>query len=160
MEAGGEDNIQPFGIEAQRVLRLEKGHIIIGQDTDAMSNPMEVQMGWALSRKKPFFIGGRTIQELEKKVPIRSLVGFVVNDPNAPIPMESHLVLEGSQMTGRVTSCNYSPTLNKPVGLAYVQPESAEVGSQLMIRSTAGVMVTADVVSLPFYDPNTSRQEL
>ncbi|MDA8782351.1 hypothetical protein N9N16_04030 [Porticoccaceae bacterium] len=160
MEAGGEDNIQPFGIEAQRVLRLEKGHIIIGQDTDAMSNPMEVQMGWALSRKKPFFIGGRTIQELEKKVPIRSLVGFVVNDPNAPIPMESHLVLEGSQMTGRVTSCNYSPTLNKPVGLAYVQPESAEVGSQLMIRSTAGLMVTADVVSLPFYDPNTSRQEL
>jgi sarcosine oxidase subunit alpha len=160
MEAGGEDNIQPFGIEAQRVLRLEKGHIIIGQDTDAMSNPMEVQMGWALSRKKPFFIGGRTIVELEKKAAIRSLVGFVVNDPNAPIPMESHLVLDGSQMTGRVTSCNYSPTLNKPVGLAYVQPESAEAGSQIMIRSTAGVMVTADVVSLPFYDPETLRQEL
>jgi sarcosine oxidase subunit alpha len=54
MGAGSVENIQPFGIEAQRVLRLEKGHIIIGQDTDAMSNPMEVQMGWAVSRKKPF----------------------------------------------------------------------------------------------------------
>jgi sarcosine oxidase subunit alpha len=117
MGAGSVEGIQPFGIEAQRVLRLEKGHIIIGQDTDAMTNPMEVQMGWAVARKKPFFVGGRTIAELEQKAPIRSLVGFVVNDNNVPIPLESHLVLEGEQMAGRVTSCNYSPTLGKPIGL-------------------------------------------
>ena len=160
MGAGSVEGIQPFGIEAQRVLRLEKGHIIIGQDTDAMTNPMEVQMGWAVSRKKPFFVGGRTIAELEQKAPIRSLVGFVVNDNNVPIPLESHLVLEGEQMAGRVTSCNYSPTLGKPIGLAYVQPHCTEPGSQIRIKSSAGVMVTANVVALPFYDPKTSRQEL
>jgi len=55
MQAGDEFDIKPFGVEAQRVLRLEKGHVIIGQDTDAMSNPMEVQMGWAIAKKKPFF---------------------------------------------------------------------------------------------------------
>jgi glycine cleavage system aminomethyltransferase T len=82
-------------------------------------------------------------------------VGFVVNDNNAPIPLESHLVLDGEQMTGRVTSCNYSPTLGKPIGLAYVQPHCTEPGSQIRIKSSAGVMVTANVVALPFYDPKT-----
>ena len=43
IDAGIDNEIQPFGIEAQRVLRLEKGHIIVGQDTDAMSNPDEIQ---------------------------------------------------------------------------------------------------------------------
>jgi len=160
MAAGKEDNIQPFGIEAQRVLRLEKGHIIIGQDTDAMSNPTEVQMGWAVSRNKPFFVGGRTISELENKTINRSLVGFVVHDPKAPIPKESHLVLDGQQMSGRVTSCNYSPTLGKAIGLAYVEPSKAAPGSQISIKSTAGVLVSAEVVALPFYDPQAARQEL
>lgn len=160
LNAGEADHIKPFGIEAQRVMRLEKGHIIIGQDTDAMSNPMEVQMGWAVSRKKPFFVGGRTLQELAEKTPTRSLVGFVINNPKAPIPLESHLVIDGDQMTGRVTSCNYSPTLSKPIGLAYVQPDKAEPGNLITIRSTGGVMVDAEVVALPFYDPHTERQAL
>ncbi len=158
--AGSDHKMMPFGIEAQRVLRLEKGHIIIGQDTDAMSNPLEVQMAWAISHKKPFFVGGRTIAELEKKQLKRSLLGFVINDQQAPIPLESHLVLDGDQMVGRVTSCEYSPTLEKPVGLAYAPCEKTEAGSQVVIKSTGGVRVTADVVDLPFYDPGNRRQEL
>ena len=160
IEAGAEFDIKPFGIEAQRILRLEKGHIIIGQDTDAMSNPNEVNMGWAIAKKKPFFVGGRSIQELNKTPLKRCQVGFVVNDANAPIPLESHLVLDGDRMTGRVTSCNYSPTLNKPVGLAFVEPDQAEAGSRFTIKSSGGVMVDAMVVQLPFYDPETQRQEL
>jgi sarcosine oxidase subunit alpha len=160
IKAGSEHSIKPFGIEAQRVLRLEKGHIIIGQDTDAMSNPNEVQMNWAVSKKKPFFVGGRTLSELEKKPSLRSLVGFIVNDMDSPIPQESHLILEGNQMTGRVTSCSYSPTLEKAIGLAYVSPSSATNGSSIVIKSSNGILVCATVVGLPFYDPNTARQEL
>ena len=160
LTAGCDHKITPFGIEAQRVLRLEKGHIIIGQDTDAMSNPMEVQMGWAVSHKKPFFVGERTIAEFEKKPRKRSLVGFVINDPQAPIPLESQLVLDGEQMVGRVTSCEYSPTLDKPIGLAYAQPSQAEAGSKIVIKSKGGTRVTADIVDLPFYDPDNRRQEL
>ncbi len=160
MKAGSDQKIMPFGIEAQRVLRLEKGHIIIGQDTDAMSNPLEVQMSWAIARKKPFFVGGRIIAELEKAQIKRTLVGFVVNDRQAPIPLESHLVLDGEHMVGRVTSCEYSPTLDKPVGLAYAPLGNAEAGSQIIIKSTGGVRVTADIVDLPFYDPDSRRQEL
>ena len=160
MKAGDSHEIKPFGIEAQRVLRLEKSHIIIGQDTDAMSNPMEVQMNWAVSRKKPFFVGGRTIAELEKKPLQRTLVGFVINNASAPVPLESHLVLDGEQMVGRVTSCNHSPTLGKPIGLAYVPVDMAEPGYVLCIKAAGGVKVDAEVVSTPFYDPQTQRQEL
>lgn len=125
-----------------------------------MSNPLEVQMAWAISRKKPFFVGGRTIAELEKAPLNRSLLGFVVNDRQAPIPLESQLVLDGKQMVGRVTSCEFSPTLDKPVGLAYAPCEKIKAGSQIVIKSTGGVRVTADVVDLPFYDPGNRRQEL
>ena len=160
MSAGNEHNIQPFGIEAQRILRLEKGHIIIGQDTDAMSNPNEVQMGWAVSRTKPFFVGGRTIAELEKKPSLRCLVGFVIDDSKVPIPQESHLVVDNEQMTGRVTSCNFSPTLGKAIGLAYVPPQKSDAGSVIEIKSLGGVRVLAKVVNLPFFDPDNARQEL
>ncbi len=160
MEAGRPEGIQPFGIEAQRLLRLEKGHIIIGQDTDAMTTPDEVNMGWALGKNKPFFIGQRTLQELSQQVSIRRLVGFVVDDLKAPIPREAHLVMTGEHMSGRVTSCYFSPTLGKPIGLAYVTPEEAEPDTAITIKSTGGVLVTATIVTLPFYDPDNARQAL
>ncbi|MFQ5660118.1 MAG: glycine cleavage T C-terminal barrel domain-containing protein [Gammaproteobacteria bacterium] len=160
MAAGMQQKIMPFGIEAQRVLRLEKKHIIVGQDTDAVSNPLEVQMGWAVSRKKPFFVGKRTIDELRQSPLKRKLVGFVVDDRQAPVPPEGHLVLDGEQIAGRVTSCEHSPTLDKPVGLAYVPVEKAVTDSQIIIKSTAGARVTADVVDLPFYDPENRRQDI
>ena len=117
-------------------------------------------MNWAVSRKKPFFVGGRSITELERMPLQRTLVGFVVNDPVAPIPLESHLVLDGEKMVGRVTSCNHSPTLGKPIGLAYVPPAMAEPGQTVIIKSTGGVRVAAEVVTTPFFDPQTLRQEL
>lgn len=159
VEAGKMQGIRPFGVESQRVLRLEKGHIIIGQDTDAMSNPLEVQMSWAIARRKPFFVGARTLHELGRAPLKRQLVGFVIDDPDAPIPRESHLVLDGDEMTGRVTSCEYSPTLDKPIGLAYVPPDRASAGEEVVIKSTDGARVTARIVDLPFYDPDNRRQE-
>ena len=63
-------------------------------------------------------------------------------------------------MIGRVTSCNYSPTLDKIIGLAYVPPEHAKAGSQLTIKSTGGIRVNARVAELPFFDPDNQRQEL
>jgi sarcosine oxidase subunit alpha len=69
-------------------------------------------------------------------------------------------VLQGEEMVGRVTSCNYSPTLDKIIGLAYVPPGDAQAGSQLTIKSTGGVLVCATVTELPFFDPANQRQEL
>ena len=158
MLAGKDANIRPFGVEAQRGLRLEKGHIIVGQDTDAMSNPFQIQMDWALARKKPFFVGHRTLQELEKQPLDRVLVGFEIEDIQQPIPLESHLVLDGEGMIGRVTSCIASPTLNSIIGLAYVDADYAELGRSLTIKVEGGARVSAKVVPTPFYDPKNRRQ--
>jgi sarcosine oxidase subunit alpha len=157
LAAGKSLGISPFGVEAQRVLRLEKGHIIVGQDTDAMSTPQELRMSWAMSRQKGFYVGGRTINVLGKQELKRLLTGFVVDD-SGPLPREGHLVLRGADMIGRVTSCEYSPTLGKPIGLAFVPPQQAEPGQAIRIRSDRGAMITATTAQLPFYDPETRRQ--
>jgi sarcosine oxidase subunit alpha len=63
-------------------------------------------------------------------------------------------------MVGRVTSCAYSPTLSKVVGLAYVPASMAEPSSQISIKVDGGKIVTASVVSIPFFDPDNAQQEL
>lgn len=160
MEAGGEFGLGAFGIEAQRVLRMEKGHVIVGQDTDAMSNPLELGMQWALSKKKDFFVGKRSIDELGRRPLERSLVGFVNRNEDAPVPMESHLVIDHGNMVGRVTSACLSPTVNHVIGLAYVPPDLSDPGTLIDIRCEGGTMLTAEVVDPPFYDPGNHRQEV
>ncbi len=151
-------DVAPFGVEAQRVLRLEKGHVIIGQDTDAMSTPRELGMQWAVSGRKPFFVGGRSLRELDASEPARQLVGFSLSGAERQLPAENHLVLSGDAMIGRVTSCAYSPALQRGIGLAYVPPTDAEPGTPLTIKLTGGERIEATVTSTPFFDPDNARQ--
>jgi len=159
MEAGHGRGIRPFGVEAQRLLRLEKGHIIIGQDTDGLTHPLEADMAWAISRKKPYFVGKRAIALHEKVGLTRKMVGFEIGDA-ASLPEECHLVVRGAEITGRVTSAATSPTLGKVIGLAYVAPDQAEVGNTFTVKIGGGKLVEARVVKLPFYDPDGRRQEM
>ncbi|MGP9823832.1 2Fe-2S iron-sulfur cluster-binding protein [Ectopseudomonas khazarica] len=159
MEAGMAHDIRPFGVETQRLLRLEKGHVIIGQDTDGMTSPAEIDMHWAIARSKPFFVGKRAVEILEAQAPIRKLVGFTLPRGSSQ-PLEGHLVLKGADISGNVTSCEYSQTLGQIIGLAYCAPEQATPGQLLPIRVEGGEMVQATVVQLPFYDPENQRQEL
>jgi sarcosine oxidase, subunit alpha len=158
LAAGAECGIRPFGVEAQRVLRLEKGHIIIGQDTDGLTHPYEAAMGWAIGRSKPFFVGKRSIAIQEAQGVRRALVGFTLPDPDASCPKECHLVIRDGAITGRVTSAVRSPTLGKVIGLAYVAPDQAEPGQRFTVRLEHGAMVEAEVVRPPFYDPDNRRQ--
>lgn len=160
MAAGREEGIRPFGVETQRLLRLEKGHIIIGQDTDGLTHPFEADMPWAVSRKKPFFVGQRAI-EVQMGTPLaRKLVGFTLKDPSDPVPEECYLTVRGGEITGRVTSAAYSPILEKVIGLAYVAPDQAEAGSPFHIKGAGGRLIGAEVIPAPFYDPDNKRQEL
>lgn len=159
MQAGRPEGIRPFGVEAQRVLRLEKGHIIIGQDTDGLTHPHEADMSWAIAKSKPYFLGGRSIEIQAARGDGRKLVGFELEDPSAQVPEECHLVIRGPDIMGRVTSAALSPTLNKVVGLAYVAADQVAVGGGFDIRVHAGRLVRARVVPIPFYDPGNKRQE-
>ncbi|KAF1052979.1 MAG: Sarcosine oxidase subunit alpha [Stenotrophomonas maltophilia] len=159
MEAGAPFELRPFGVETQRLLRLEKGHVIISQDTDGMTHPGEIDMQWAIGRKKPFFVGKRSIEILEAQPLKRKLVGFTLPKGSAQ-PLEGHLVLDGADISGNVTSCEYSQTLGQIIGLAYAGASQATPGMQIPIRVEGGQIVRATVVQLPFFDPQNQRQEL
>ena len=159
MEAGAADGIRPFGVEAQRLLRLEKGHIIVGQDTDGLTTPMEADMEWAVRRSKPFFVGGRALDVHDGNPLIRKLAGFVLTDADAPAPEECCLVVRDGEIAGRVTSSMRSPHLERVIGLAFLPPGDAEPGRRFEIRTPDGGTVSAEVAPLPFYDPGNARQE-
>jgi sarcosine oxidase subunit alpha len=169
LESGSRFQIQPFGVEAQRMLRLEKGHIIVGQDTDGITNALEIGMPWAIKMDKPFFIGQRSLRVLEKQPRRQALVGFTLPSPG-PLPEKSsvqgqrrpkecHLVLDGGQIAGRVTSVGWSPTLGRCIGLGLVTPQVA-LRKHLRIRIDGGEEIDVEVAPPPFYDPNAERQRV
>lgn len=160
MEAGGPLGLKPFGVEAQRILRLEKGHIIVGQDTDGLTHPAEAGMEWALAKKKSFYVGKRSIDMQMTKGTTRKLVGFAVRGTDAPTPKDCHLIIRDGEIAGRITSVAQSPTLGKAIGLAFVPPAMSAVGTTFQIRVDGGLMADAQVVATPFYDPENKRQEL
>ena len=158
-ELGQRVGIRAVGVEAQRVLRLEKGHIIVGQDTDGLTNPIEAGMGWAVARQKAYFVGRSAIACFEGRPRSRALVGFELQRTGELLPEESNLVLCDNEIVGRVTSIACSESLEKAIGLAYVHPDDATAGSNITIKLTNGRLLKAKVVELPFLDPDNSRQE-
>jgi sarcosine oxidase subunit alpha len=155
--AGLPQGLRPFGVEAQRVLRLEKGHFIVGQDTDGLTDPFEANARWAVNLNKPFFVGQRSLKILAKRGPRQILVGIEIMDSKR-LPKESHLVIEKGNIAGRVTSVVHSRTLNKTIGLALLAPQLADAGGEIRIRADHGEMLAARVAATPFYDPQNLRQ--
>ncbi len=149
---------RPYGLEASRILRLEKGHIIIGQDTDSMTTPEQVGLDWAVSEKKSCFLGKRSIDQRSRLGMDRRLVGFETVARKNKIA-ESCLVMNGNMPTGFVTSVCWSPTLKRCIGLAYAGPEVRE-GDTISIRTRSGTIETVPVVPHRFFDPRNSRQKV
>ena len=158
--AGKRFGIRPFGVEAQRLLRLEKGHVIIGQDTDGLTTPFEAASGFAVKMDKPFFIGQRSLKIIHAKPLRQVLIAFVLDKSYAgPTPKECHLVIDRGDMAGRVTSVALSETVGQVIGLAYVSPTLANIGGKINIRIDGGAMVEATIVKPSFYDPDGARQK-
>ena len=159
INAGQAQGIRTFGVEAQRLLRLEKGHIIVSQDTDALTHPYEADLAWAIGKNKPFFVGQRSMDILNKQPQTRKLVGIAFDeDHQGPLPEECHLIIDGNDMAGRVTSIAQRSTLGYALGLAFVRPDQAQPGTPLRVRTDGGRMVEARVAAIPFYDPENQRQ--
>ncbi len=154
LDAGKSLGIRPFGIEAQRLLRLEKKHVIVGVDTDALSNPYESGMAWVAKLNKADFIGRNALSRLAQAEPQQKLVGFVMNEE--AIPQDGAAILVDGALAGRVTSARYSPTNGKAVGLAWVLAKSAAEGAEIQIRVNGGV-AKARIVRDAFYDPAGER---
>ncbi|HLB03631.1 MAG TPA: glycine cleavage T C-terminal barrel domain-containing protein, partial [Gaiellaceae bacterium] len=148
------EGARPFGLEPQRVLRLEKGHIIVGQDTDSESNVISAGMPWIAKLDKDDFVGKWAIEHVRERPLRERLVGFVM--PGGPLPMEGAQVVRGGRAVGRVTSVRHSEQAGAVVGLAWVPPDAAEDGAEIQIR-VAGRAQRATVRLEPSYDPAGER---
>jgi sarcosine oxidase subunit alpha len=158
VEAGRDVGIRPFGVEAQRVLRLEKQHPIVGQDTDALSNPVEAGLGWLVKPDKHDWIGRDAVAALGARAEAQVLAGFEM--VGTAVPAEGSAVVRDGRAVGRVTSAKWSPTLGKPIGLAWLPAGDAADGAELTVRLGAGrdgASAPALVRRRPFYDPEGER---
>jgi sarcosine oxidase subunit alpha len=157
--AGRNSAIRPFGVDAQRLLRLEKGHLIAGHDTDPLTTPFEAQLDWAVDMNKPFFVGQRSLRIHARRPLERRLVGIAFReDYSGRLPEECQLIIDGGQIAGRITSIATRTTIGRPIGLAFVRSDLAAPGTVVRVRVAAHQAVDAQIVSLPFYDPDNTRQ--
>ena len=154
LEAGREFSISPFGLEAQRVLRLEKKHLLPGIDTDALSNPLEADLPWIVKLDKDDFIGKESLARAQQRGDRNKLVGFRLSE--SVVPDLASLVLCDGKLGGRITSCGYSPAVGGTIGLAWVPANLARNGETIQIQVN-GRMIPAVVQDEPFYDPSGSK---
>jgi len=160
--AGQEFGIQNFGLEAQNVLRLEKGHIIIGAESEIRTTLHDVGLGFLWSRQKPDAktVGAVALQQTEKQAGRLKLVGFKMENP-ARAPKDGSIVVD-NQIRGYVCTARHSMTLNESVGMALVDAPLAEAGRRLQIYEDEceGQLLYATVVPTPFYDPEGNRLKM
>ena len=154
-DAGERHGIMPFGLEPQRVLRLQKLHILVGQDTDAESNPLEAAMPWIVKfDKEQDFIGRWALEGVAERGDLNKLVGFTLD--NGSVPTEGAAVVTDGKPVGRVTSSRFSPLLQRTIGMAWVPAELGEDGTSITIADE-GRRLSAQVHTAPFYDPDQEK---
>ena len=133
----------------QRVLRLEKAHVIVGQDTDSESNLLSAGMPWIVKADKADFVGKWAVEHVRRRGPRERLVGFTMQ---AALPLEGAQVVRDGRVAGRVTSARVSERLGQVIGLAWVEPERA-VEDEPIDDPRRRPARAARVTLAPFYDP-------
>ncbi len=126
LEAGAEDGMRPFGLEPQRILRLQKLHILVGQDTDSESTPYGAAMPWIVKLDKDEdFIGKWALEHAAEHPSETALVGFTL--PDGDVPTEGAAVLdERGEPIGQVTSARHSRQLGQVIGMAWVPAQHGQ----------------------------------
>ena len=150
LERGADFGIRAFGLEPQRVLRLEKMHILVGQDTDTESNVLEGNMSWIAKLDKDDFVGKWSLEHVQERGFREQLVGFEM--ANGTVPAEGGQIVVDGRPGGRVTSARWSDQVGKAIGMAWVPPELAAEGTTIQIRVNGGLEQAA-VRLRPFFDP-------
>lgn len=162
MAEGARYDITPYGTEAMHVLRAEKGFIIVGQDTDGTVTPFDAGLGWAVGKKKPDFVGKRSLARPDIVAPGRKqLVGLLTDDPNLVLEEGAQIVADPNQtipmtMIGHVTSSYWSEALGRSIAMALVAGGQGRMGETLHVPMP-GKTHAAKVSGMVFYDPEGAR---
>ena len=166
--AGERHGITPYGTETMHVLRAEKGYPIIGQDTDGTITPQDLGMSWAVSKKKPDFIGKRSFTRSENLNPLRKqFVGLLPIDAerccrrarrSSSTSPTARLPPPPVPMLGHVTSSYRSAELGRPFALALVKGGHARIGETLHVP-VDGTLVPVEVTGSVLVDPEGARRD-
>lgn len=162
---GQKYDICVYGTETMHVLRAEKGYIIVGQDTDGTVTPMDAGLSWAIGKKKPDFIGKRSLERPDMLAENRKqLVGLLTEDPKVVLEEGAQVVEHGdismpAKMIGHVTSSYWSAALNRSIAMAAIEAGFGRVGRTVDIPMP-GATYRAEVTTTNFYDPDGSRIDL
>ncbi|MCH2250044.1 MAG: sarcosine oxidase subunit alpha family protein [Cognatishimia sp.] len=166
LEAGAEFGVMPYGTEALHVMRAEKGFIMIGDETDGTVIPQDLNMQWAISKKKEDFLGKRAQERAHmasadrwKLVGLETLDGSVIPD-GAYIPSAGDNANGQRNVQGRITSTYYSPTLDRGIAMALVHKGPDRMGEVLDIPKLDGTSVKARIVDQVFYDKDGEKQNV
>jgi glycine cleavage system aminomethyltransferase T len=136
-------------------LRLQKMHILVGQDTDAESNAFEAAMPWIVKLdKEEAFIGRWALEAVQERGEENKLVGFTID--NGAVPREGAAVVLNGKPVGRVTSSRFSPKLERSIGMAWVPAALGEDGAEITVADEER-RLSAQVQTAPFYDPDQER---
>ncbi len=163
-DAGAEFGVMPYGTEALHVMRAEKGFIMIGDETDGTVIPQDLGLGWAISKKKPDYLGKRGQERTHMTDPDRwRLVGLETEDGSV-IPDGAYAVAHGvnengqRNTEGRVTSTYYSPTLKRGIAMGLIARGPERTGDTVRFATLTGKDVPARIVDPVFYDKAGEKQ--
>ena len=153
-KAGKAADLEPIGLGARDTLRLEMGYMLYGNDIDDSTSPLEAGLAWTVKLRKPSFAGKEALERQKADGLLRKLVGLEAEGRRVP---RHGMVLEAQgRPVGTVTSGSFSPSLEKPIGLAYVETAQAALGTTL--EATAGsTRIPVRVVKRPFYAGGSHR---
>ena len=155
----GEDlEVRPFGVEAQRILRLEKGHFIVGQDTDGLSQGFGFGVDWAIKLDKSDFAGKPELTWQVERGDYPHLVAIQTDDPGL-VPLEACQIVDADgSIRGRITSSRMSPTLGRSICLGQVDPTLNTPGGRIQIQLPNGKRIPARVMEHhAHFDPEGTR---
>ncbi|HEY1875184.1 MAG TPA: 2Fe-2S iron-sulfur cluster-binding protein [Steroidobacteraceae bacterium] len=148
-----------YGIEALQVLRIEKGYLHIGTDTDGTTLPADVGLARGLDRKQATFVGRRSLLRSAALDPQRlQLVGLRPLDGRTVLHVGAHIAPHAppAAIDGRVTSSCRSPALGHPIALALLARGAQRIGERVTVYHL-GAAIPAEVVRTPFFDPEGRR---
>jgi len=154
MTAGEALGVRPFGLDALELLRLEKGHLYIGQDTLPDDTPAKLGLGWAVDMTKEWFVGKAALERLAGLPIGRRLKGLTFDGGPADADELRGMPLgAGGEIVGRVTSAASSPSLGRSIGLAWIRT----VDGELPVDDLRAGETRATIAPTPFYDPEGER---
>jgi len=144
-EAG---RVQPCGLGARDVCRIEAGNVLYGHEIADDVNPVAANLMWVVKLEKGAFLGSDAIAAIHREGVPLTLVG--IESRSRAIPREEYPLFHAGEEVGFVTSGTYSPTLDRPIALGYLPPAIATPGTTVEF-GVRGRREPAVVVPLPFY---------